>query len=420
MISMLTPYDGAKRTNQKISRAQFDNIFEMERSGVWDGKTFSKHLGQYFRSRGERKKNIGQGAAKSFILWTNEEWDIIIDDVRQIEDDYQFFNPHKLRIPRVGKYHIPWPWREDHAPDDVDRNYIFNEFYARFRTWDELCDEANETQESPATLYIEMICQWFKSGGKCHIFGFILSPHQRSFAMYSFGRGIAIYDENGKLIRPIKAGEMMRTGCTSLLPRDMHKEYDITRRTVIIESWRANSLRFNYSGGLSLIPLLEKCVDHLADETSWFGSIKTSLEEYATVPMAKKYKDRKAWEELIAARDVAEMDGDDDEVDEETAMVDDKVTELRNARNQTFEEDGDAQQLEEEPLIAEADASHSADWHRPKTQEEVENWAADNMAYFSEFDTPDSEKEVMLQRVRQMLGLAQEKLQADVMAGMRD
>ncbi|PVH94053.1 hypothetical protein DM02DRAFT_634039 [Periconia macrospinosa] len=49
-----------------------------------------------------------------------------------------------------------------------------------------------------------------------------------------------------------QAGGAMYTGWTNLFPTST-SEYKITRRTIIMESWRANMLRFNYLGGQSLI-----------------------------------------------------------------------------------------------------------------------------------------------------------------------
>jgi hypothetical protein len=50
------------------------------------------------------------------------------------------------------------------------------------------------------------------------------------------------------------------------MPSDL-EQYDITRRSIFVESRRANVMRFRYPGGTALTPILDKAVLDLADET---------------------------------------------------------------------------------------------------------------------------------------------------------
>ena len=71
------------------------------------------------------------------------------------------YNPYGLKIPRLGKNKIPWLWRPQDCPDGADfgEAFIFNEFNSRLHTMETMCNRHHETEESPATLFLEYAAQ---------------------------------------------------------------------------------------------------------------------------------------------------------------------------------------------------------------------------------------------------------------------
>jgi len=145
--------------------------------------------------------------------------------------------------------------------------------------------------------------------------------------VFSFGRAVVREFRDGTTFT-IKPGDYMKSGWTSLLPTKK-EDYDIERCTVIAESWRANSFRFDYPGGEDLIPRLEKCILGLSDSCEWYEPVQT-LDKYALVPLPSSYKGRKvALKALLSSAmgldqtvDYSTSDDLDDEEDEEVTTYD--------------------------------------------------------------------------------------------------
>lgn len=156
---------------------------------------------------------------------------------------------------------------------------------------DEVCDWESETLELPCTLLLLYAVQWLRSGGMCHIFGYIMTWVTGHPCVYSIGRAVAVYDEDGVYIREVQPGDTMLTGFSSSFPTNI-EEYDFTRCTILIESWRANSLRYNYLGGRGLIEHLKQTVRDRSLSTKWYDAPQPKdayrelprLGAYASVP----------------------------------------------------------------------------------------------------------------------------------------
>ncbi|EME79622.1 uncharacterized protein MYCFIDRAFT_216508 [Pseudocercospora fijiensis CIRAD86] len=127
---------------------------------------------------------------------TDEHWDwrVILIDIEQMERDVRpgGFNPGGLKLPCCGKNRIPWLWRTDMCPNQSDyaEETIFSIFSARLRTMDKVCDKNHTTEESPATLFLEAVAQWFETGGKCHLFGCVMTPFLGHATRFSFLRDL--------------------------------------------------------------------------------------------------------------------------------------------------------------------------------------------------------------------------------------
>lgn len=67
---------------------------------------------------------------------------------------------------------------------------------------------------------------------------------------------------------------------------------------MIAEYWPANILCFHYTVSEALIPMLDKAIEDLADETAWYNRF-TGSEKYADIPLPPFYMDRNEWLALI-------------------------------------------------------------------------------------------------------------------------
>lgn len=193
------------------------------KSGKWNGESMSPSLHISFRTRGDAFK--GTAACKEFIkqfpVWTEDDWKVLLSVVSQIEGDLRpdgFYKRKLPDLPRIGPKRIPYPFAERTCPDDIDMDFIYFDFLARLHTMVTLCNKRHTTSETPATLFIEYIVQYFENGGKCHFFGCKFTPYLAHPFNYSFGRGIECLDGSGRLIKP---GAPMHSGCKTPLPKDI-------------------------------------------------------------------------------------------------------------------------------------------------------------------------------------------------------
>ncbi|CAN9331184.1 unnamed protein product [Alternaria alternata] len=330
LISSFSSYHNTTRVDQDQDLTAVRHAIEMEKTGVWDGTLpYSRSLrGQYLRhltfsTRGELGKFLKNDDGSPKFTMDDEYWDwkIIMQNIDQLEQD-PGFNPHKIKFPRLGRKKLPWFWRKDSCPQDLDEKFLFREFNARLVTMDEMCDPHHETEESPASLLLEYAVQFLETGGKDHLFGFIMTAYMGHMANYSFSRGIVqkVQDGEDRIILP---GDHLKTGCTVLLPKDMKTDYDITRRTVLVESWLTNRFRYLFRGGPALMGVLEDAVRTI-EPTKWYNEMKTDLNDYLKVPLPKSYKDKASWVAQMIALDpnqIAEELGDEEAQDDEAAAV---------------------------------------------------------------------------------------------------
>jgi hypothetical protein len=276
-------------------------------------------LRKAFATRGEGR--LPRGYNKFPAVWTDQEWAQLLDVFAQVENDRSIdgSNKHDLRaFPRHGHDKVPWLWRPDACPDDVNKECIFREFRVRLHTMETMCNFAHKTIELPATLFIEYVVQWFETGGKCHVFGFTMTPFCNHLTKYSIGRDVRQLLKDGST-RLIKAGAPMASDCTVLFPTDIHKHYNRTLRTIIFESWKANALRFRWRVSNGLIGLLETITLDTADSTKWFSDVGQP-NYFPATPFPKHFRvNNSVWVDSLtrgkAARVIEIEDDDLGEVD---------------------------------------------------------------------------------------------------------
>lgn len=255
--------------NKYATPSKFDDLIKQMKSGVWDGKGDVPHL----RS----------GADFSFCrdsetpLWSRSEKVTLGELLDKLEKSPRF-NPHGLKFIRNLDGSV-WFWRLDHRHPSADWDFINREFIARFWTLNKWCNREYETCETPCTLFLFYAIQWLRTGGKCHFFGFTLTFAARHPCAYSIGRAVCVYDNDGTYIRDVVAGEAMYTGFSSPFPVSID-EYDRSRCTIMIESWRANSIRGNFAGGQDLIERLKQLIlRRSVSDTQWYDAPKRVVEE---------------------------------------------------------------------------------------------------------------------------------------------
>lgn len=288
VISTFTPWTKKRRVekNSYIYKGE-----EEGRTGVWDGE--SLHIRTLpFRMLHCESLPV-KGKAAEFKPWDSDERATIISAIKKIESNVAGLNPRGLlALPRVGSdKDIPYPFPLETCPEDFDWLLLFKIFQFRLMTMDLWGDSDHDTHESPATLLLEFVVQIFKRKGECHMFGFKPVPWIGHLFSFSFARAVEQVID-GKSVEA-KPGQHMRTGCRTLLPHDMAKDYDASLATTIVESWTANRLRHNYAGGKRLLNLLGEAIDNLADSTTWYS--KFGSQQYSAIAKPRSYRDPGAW-----------------------------------------------------------------------------------------------------------------------------
>jgi hypothetical protein len=327
-IAEQVPFRTRTRTdprNAYANQKNFKRLIQELKSGILDGQS---SYGHGFKFRADcfsyriRLKN-----PSTFTAWTEKEIQSLIDHLKFLETS-QRFNPYGLRFVRNSDG-SPWFWRLDHRPTNADWTMINRDFQARYWTMDETCDWKSETTESPCTIFLLYAIQWLRNGDKCHIFGYTMTWAIGHPCVFSIGRAVSVNDEGGTHIRDVQPGETMLTGFSSSFPTDIDLEYDFTRCTIIIESWRANSLRYNFLGGRELIDRLKQSVRNRALETVWYSAPQPK-DAYRESPNIGEYHPSRFNRKRFSLRKrVSSVDSDDsDDAEVDTDLTEDEDEDL--------------------------------------------------------------------------------------------
>ncbi|KAG9755805.1 hypothetical protein KCU73_g5229, partial [Aureobasidium melanogenum] len=274
-------------------------------SGVYDPRNLHyRKVEHTFTTKASLMKIYPPPSEFNPTTWNSVVIAILTKNVDDIEASEKF-NPHHLEIPRCPNG-APWFFREDlmfvddfeddredHRMDDHKDGlkpgwqYLWEEFRARSYILQYYCNKDHETIENPARLLLEAVVQWFETGGKCPIFGFRFVQQVGHPQTWSIGRAQFVKDEHGNKIRDIWPNDPMFSGCTQHLPTDMNKHYDHKKRTIVFESWKANSLRQAYPP--RIIPDIVQSVENISDKTEYYEARKPKR-EYAKVNFPKSHR----------------------------------------------------------------------------------------------------------------------------------
>jgi hypothetical protein len=118
-----------------------------------------------------------------------------------------------------------------------------------------------------------------------HVFGFPsrLITDVEHFQSYSVGRARFRYDDDRQVVGDVVAAEKLATGCITLRPTDIAKNYRHSRRTMVVESLKANYLWGYLVDDAATKPRIEHALETTAGSCQWYDARKTSLEDYAAV-----------------------------------------------------------------------------------------------------------------------------------------
>jgi hypothetical protein len=184
----------------------------------------------------KKKRKIAKEYPPIWHSWTAEEIAQIIRMIEEIEADPRA-NPARLELPRLANG-APWPFRLDHIlSDDINPwDWLFREMLYRYTRMWWVCDLFHDTSESPMTLLLELVVQWFaRRGGVDQFIHCEMTVFRKHPLRYSFGRSANV-----------QPGTPMRTGFTETSPTSFREHYDESRSTIVVQPWIINVLWSNF------------------------------------------------------------------------------------------------------------------------------------------------------------------------------
>jgi hypothetical protein len=100
-----------------------------------------------------------------WLPWSADDRKRLLKLVNEMQADNSI-NPDRLRLPR-SESGAPWPFIERHMfTGDVDVwDWLFHECIARYWRLFYTCNIFHDTDESPDTILLEIVVQWFRNGG---------------------------------------------------------------------------------------------------------------------------------------------------------------------------------------------------------------------------------------------------------------
>lgn len=176
------------------------------------------------------------------------------------------------------------------------------------------CNFQHDTDESPATIFLEIIMQWFESGGTYDFIRCEMTVFSGHPLRYSIGRA-----------SHVPPGSPMITSWTTSSPTSLRKHFDRLRSTLVIQPWCIN--KFWHEFPTSTHPLLLRILRELPAETAHYSKFPRGRGpvQYPKISMIGR---RLQGMSALSA----------EEVDEEVAEYDEEVAE--------YDDDGDESEMD--------------------------------------------------------------------------
>ncbi|GAB7325350.1 hypothetical protein MBLNU13_g09392t2 [Cladosporium sp. NU13] len=159
-----------------------------------------------------------------FLPWEENDKERLTKVVKEMQAD-PLINPKGLEIMWSAKG-APWPFRKDHMfTDDVDLwDWLFEEVHKRLQRMCWLCNVGHDTSDSPDTIFLEIVVQWFRNGGTYDYIHCEMTVYQKHALCISLGRS-----------SKVKPGSPMITGWTVSRPSSLSRHYDMNRSTIAVQ-----------------------------------------------------------------------------------------------------------------------------------------------------------------------------------------
>ncbi|KAK5727095.1 hypothetical protein LTR15_002987 [Elasticomyces elasticus] len=276
MIQNKIPWNSKAKLNMSMTAQDFQALLKEMISGTWDGETRPASKHPLWRTKEWNKSEASLPDAD----WDGAAINKLKSLLKQMANSSKY-NPLGLTLPESADG-SPWLWREDLKPVNADWLYLCREFRARLKMWRDFCNRKHPTHESPATLLLLYVFWWYKTGGKCHVFGFIMTLYIRHLANYSFGRAPFWLDCDGKATsRPIPAGAPLSSGITKLMPDDLDVDWILSNITSMPESWKSNAWRGTLPA--QLLAEMKMTCKLMKLFTEWYEAVKAEV-DYPETP----------------------------------------------------------------------------------------------------------------------------------------
>jgi ubiquitin C-terminal hydrolase len=244
--------------------------------------------------------------------WSDADKERLLKLVNEMEASNSI-NPKHLRLPR-SKTGAPWPFMKRHMfEDDIDVwDWLFNECIARYWRMFYTCNILHVTDESPDTILLEIIVQWFRNGGVDSYIRCEMTIWKGHPQVFSFGRS-----DN------VLPGSAMVTGWTVSRPVSLREHYNMERSTVVVQPWFINSFWSDFSTDLH--ELMFKLLCELPERTIHFGRLPryTDPVQYPKESIVSRRRRGEEVQDVVDVEDVEDEFEEDAQV-EEDAFEDDE------------------------------------------------------------------------------------------------
>jgi hypothetical protein len=255
-----------------------------------------KTLSNFKASRKKWKEVAASKSPPAWPQWTDKEKGQLERLVDEIERDERI-NKSGLRIPRNKR--VPWPFRVDHMLQDDDLwEWWFDEAFMRFWRFFWVCNLEHDTTESPMTIMLEIVVQWFKTGGIYDFMHCEMTVYEGHPTRFSIGRSAVV-----------APGSPMRTGWTTATPTSFREHYDIERSTVVIQPWCINSLWNQFPADTH--PLIAQILRQMRPQAPHYNEFQRNTDPVPYPKLSKRA--RVSGEQAVIDIDDDEEKGDEDD-----------------------------------------------------------------------------------------------------------
>jgi ubiquitin C-terminal hydrolase len=261
-----------------------------------------------------------------WLPWTDEEKATILRIIAEIERGHNM-NPHNITLPRGGSG-APWPFVKEHMYKD---KYLWewwfaeaSERYWRLFWW---CNCLHDTDESPMTILLMIVIQWFKNGGKydwlyCEMT--VWAGHPFRYVLARAGH--------------VDPGSAMKTGFTTPTPTSLD-DYRTESCTIVVQPHFVNLIWSHFPTFTH--DLLLQLLRELAKETEYYDAYRGNTPPAPPYPQLSKFGRRQQGnavpDEQYPDLEEAESDWDPyrtleedeyDESDSDASSVDEQEAEV--------------------------------------------------------------------------------------------